>query len=231
MTMTTSNLSTLRQLLCSLVLAFIYSTALAQTAPTVHIAPGQINGISCSSTSASAYLSIPFGLPPVGSLRFAPPVAYNASYPSEGLNATTKPKACIQFGTEFLEEPPWSEDCLYLNVWTPLNATSTSKLPVKFFIYGGAQNAGGTIDPLYDGCNLAGMGDQVVVTANYRLGALGYLAAEEAGIQGNMAVQDLQLALKWVQDNIGVFGGDPVSGRQYPKFPIHFETANNIVGS
>jgi carboxylesterase type B len=205
------SIKTLQRLVFGLFLTTIHSTTIAEASPTVKIAPGIVNGISCSSTAANAYLSIPFALPPLGPLRFAPPVAYTGSYPSTGLNATTRPKSCVQFGNEFLEQPPWSEDCLYLSVWTPSNATSTSKLPVKFWIYGGADNAGGSANPLYDGCNLAGMGDQVVVSANYRLGALGFMAAEEAGINGNMGVQDTLLALRWVQDNIGAFGGDPVS--------------------
>jgi carboxylesterase type B len=98
---------------------------------------------------------------------------------------------------------------LFINVWTPANATSTSNLPVKFWIYGGLDTAGGTSDPLYDGCNLAT--DAVVVSVAYRLGALGFLALESAGIQGNMAVQDVLTALQWVQDNIAGFGGNPVS--------------------
>jgi carboxylesterase type B len=98
---------------------------------------------------------------------------------------------------------------LFLNIWTPANATSTSNLPVKFWVYGGLDTAGGISDPLYDGCNLAT--DAVVVSAAYRLGALGFMTLGSAGIEGNMAVQDLLTALQWVQDNISSFGGDPVS--------------------
>ena len=91
----------------------------------------------------------------------------------------------------------------------PAHATTGSKLPVKFWIYGGANDGGSISDPLYSGCNLAT--DSIVVSANYRLGALGFLSLESAGIAGNFAVQDLLLALQWVQDNIDAFGGDPVS--------------------
>jgi len=197
-------------LINGVLLAAICAATCTQASSTVNITAGHINGIPCSSTPAHAYLSIPFALPPVGSLRFAPTVAFNASYPSTGLDAVTKPKSCIQFGHEFLEPAPWSEDCLYLNVWNPANVTSASKLPVKFWIHGGAGNAGGSANPLYDGCDLAGMGDQVVASTNYRLGALGFMAAEEVGIDGNMGLQDILLALSWVRDNIEAFGGDKV---------------------
>ena len=85
----------------------------------------------------------------------------------------------------------------------------TSKLPVKFWIYGGRDDGGSILDPLYGGCNLAI--DSIVISANYRLGLLGFLSLEAAGITGNFAVQTLFLALQWVQDNIDAFRGDPVS--------------------
>lgn len=100
---------------------------------------------------------------------------------------------------------------LFLDVYVPPNATATSGLPVKVFIYGGAESSGGISDPLYNGCNLAKAG-AVFVTINYRLGTLGFLALESAGIAGNFGIQDILLGLQWVQDNIATFGGDPVSG-------------------
>jgi hypothetical protein len=98
---------------------------------------------------------------------------------------------------------------LFLNVWAPANATPGSKLPVKFWIYGGTDNAGGTSDALYNGCNIAT--DAIIVSTAYRLGVLGFLALDTAGIAGNMGVQDIEVALQWVQDNVESFGGDPVS--------------------
>ena len=100
---------------------------------------------------------------------------------------------------------------LYLDVWTPTNATADSALPVRVWVYGGANSAGGISDPLYDGCNIAS-GDALLVSINYRLGPLGFLALDSAGITGNQATQDILLALEWVQENIAAFGGDPVSG-------------------
>jgi carboxylesterase type B len=99
---------------------------------------------------------------------------------------------------------------LYLDVWKPANATADSALPVRVWIYGGANSAGGISDPLYDGCNIAS-GDALLVSINYRLGPLGFLALDSAGIAGNQATQDILLALEWVQENIAAFGGDPVS--------------------
>lgn len=98
---------------------------------------------------------------------------------------------------------------LYLDIWTPADATAGSKLPVKFWVYGGGGEGGSISDPLYNGCNLAT--DSIVVSVAFRLGALGFLSLESAGIAGNFAVQDLLLALQWVQDNVAAFGSDPVS--------------------
>jgi carboxylesterase type B len=99
---------------------------------------------------------------------------------------------------------------LYLDVWAPANATSKSNLPVEVFIYGGGEQAGGIQDALYDGCNLAAH-DTLLVSINYRLGPLGYLTLDTAGIAGNYGIQDLILGLEWVQQNIAAFGGNHVS--------------------
>ena len=102
----------------------------------------------------------------------------------------------------------WSHS-LFLNVFTPSNATNSSSLPVKVWLYGGGNESGGIADPLYDGCNVAT--DAILVSVNYRLGPLGWLALNSAGLTANNALLDQLLALQWVQDNIGAFGGDPVS--------------------
>ena len=99
---------------------------------------------------------------------------------------------------------------LHLDIWVPLNATSASGLPVKVWIYGGGEESGGISNPLYDGCNLAEH-NTLVVSINYRLGPLGFLALESAGIGGNFGIQDILLGLQWIQSNIAAFGGDPVS--------------------
>ena len=98
---------------------------------------------------------------------------------------------------------------LYLNVWVPASATAESNLPVKIWIYGGGFATGGTSNALHDGCYLAT--DAVVVSLAYRLGPLGFLGVQQAGIAGNMGLQDVILGVNWVHDNVAAFGGDPVS--------------------
>ena len=104
-------------------------------------------------------------------------------------------------------------ESLYLNIYAPANATSTSGLPVKVWLYGGAFEGGGASDPLYDGCFSSS--DAVVVTLNYRLGPLGYLAVESTTLSGNYGILDQLQAIRWVHDNIAAFGGSPV--RRYPQ--------------
>ena len=109
------------------------------------------------------------------------------------------------------DEPNQSEDCLFLNIWTP--GVDAGRRPVMVYIHGGAYSSGSGSDPLYDGTRLATRGDVVVVTLNHRLNALGYayLARLAPGFEdsGNAGQLDLILALRWVRDNIATFGGDP----------------------
>lgn len=98
---------------------------------------------------------------------------------------------------------------LYLDIWAPSNATKDSKLPVRVWVYGGSDTESGIEYPLYDGCNLAEK-DTIVVSLNYRLGPLGFLALDGAGYHGNQGIQDLILGFEWVQKSISAFGGDPV---------------------
>jgi para-nitrobenzyl esterase len=106
---------------------------------------------------------------------------------------------------------PTSENCLFLNVWTP--GADAARRPVMVYIHGGAYSAGSGSSPLYDGTRLASRGDVVVVTLNHRLGALGYLSLGRLeprfADSGNVGQLDLVLALQWVRDNIAAFGGDP----------------------
>ena len=111
--------------------------------------------------------------------------------------------ACAQSGFY----GPGSEDCLFLNVWRPKDVASQEKLPVMVFIHGGGFYSGSSSDPLYDGSRLASK-NVIFISFNYRLGALGFLTT--ASSQGsNYGLLDQQLALRWVQDNVGAFGGDP----------------------
>lgn len=101
---------------------------------------------------------------------------------------------------------------MFVDVWKPAGATSASGLPVKVWIFGGANEAGGISDPTYDGCYSAT--DSVVVSINYRVGPLGFLALPSLGLNGNFGIMDQILALQWVQENIAHFSGDPVSHTQ-----------------
>jgi para-nitrobenzyl esterase len=157
-----------------------------------------------------AFRGLPFAKPPVFALRFAAP---------EPPEPWADVRPAIEFGPSapqglpaapgMLAEGPQSEDCLYLNVYTP--ALDGARRPVMFWIHGGAFVVGSGSQPLYDGGRMAERGDVVVVTINYRLGALGYLYLGQHGDWGapNAAQLDQVAALRWVRDNIAEFGGDP----------------------
>lgn len=151
----------------------------------------------------TAYLGIPYAMPPVGERRFRKPVEVDAI---PGVYDKFGP-AAPQWGSD----EPMSEDCLYLNLYVPDGA---EKAPVLFWIHGGASMVGSGARPEYDGRTLSREGI-IVVTFNHRLGALGFLAhpslsAERGdGVSGNWGVWDIVAAWNWVQRNIGIFGGDP----------------------
>ncbi|MFX0012495.1 MAG: carboxylesterase/lipase family protein [Candidatus Hermodarchaeota archaeon] len=153
------------------------------------------------------FKGIPYAEPPIGDLRFSAP---RPKKPWNEILDTTKFGPCAYQGYTALEEvtgklQPESEDCLTLNVWTP--GLDNKKRPVMFWIHGGAFIMGGSRSPTYDGAPLAQRGDVVIVTINYRLGALGYLYIP--GETANVGELDQILALKWVHENIIKFGGDP----------------------
>ncbi len=155
------------------------------------------------------FKGIPFAEPPLGKLRFSPPIVKQSW---DGVLNTTEYGPCSIQGHSELEEylgklEPESEDCLSLNIWTP--TADSGKRPVMFWIHGGAFMFGGGTDPTYDGSALALRGDIVIVTINYRLGSFGFLYSK--GIPPNVGSQDQIMALKWVNENIGSFGGDPAN--------------------
>ncbi|GFP53143.1 fumonisin B1 esterase [Trichoderma asperellum] len=150
------------------------------------------------------FLSIPYANPPK---RFHAAVPYTGVFDKR--NATVPAPACPQFGTTFIEAGAQSEDCLFLDIWVPERRSHESKLPVKVWIFGGSDEAGGISNAMYTGCYAAE--NTIQVNINYRVGPLGFLAAEEAGIRGNFGIQDQLLALKWIKANIESFGGDPFS--------------------
>lgn len=162
------------------------------------------------------FRGIPYAQPPVGPLRWKPPVDLPAW--TAPRKATAFGPACIQprsRGPSIYANPParMSEDCLLLNIWTPAAARGA---PVMVWIHGGALTSGYSHEPMYDGARWAARGI-VVVSINYRLGALGYLAhpalsAESPRkVSGNYGLLDQIAALRWVRRNIAAFGGDPAN--------------------
>lgn len=167
-----------------------------------------------SKKGIATFKGIPYGAPPVGELRWKPPVSPQSW--AEPLETKEFASECPQIRpTDPLRRPVGNEDCLTLNVWS---GEGFKKQPVMVFIHGGGNSIGSSEGllgaKLYDGTQLVKMGDVVVVTINYRLGALGFLShpqlAEESAHKssGNYALLDQMLALKWVKQNISAFGGD-----------------------
>jgi para-nitrobenzyl esterase len=194
-------------------LALAFSSAALAGGPSVEAPAGALRGTKDG--AIAVFRGIPYAQPPVGDLRWKPPVALT---PWQGERAATDfGPACVQpqGGPPNIYSPaqkmPMSEDCLTLNVWTPAAA---KKAPVLVWIHGGALVGGSSREPMYDGRHLAERGT-VVVSINYRLGVLGWMAhpalsGESAdGVSGNYGLLDQIAALKWVQSNIAAFGGDP----------------------
>ena len=186
----------------------------AMSAPVVDAPAGAVRGTA--EGDLHVFKGIPFAQPPVGSLRWRPPVPL-ARW--KGVrNASEFGAACYQppprLSNIYVGKPvPMSEDCLTLNIWAPAKAR---KAPVFVWIYGGALQSGASREPIYDGKRLAERG-AVVVSINYRLGVLGWLAHPELskespqGISGNYGLLDQIRALTWVKENISAFGGDPAN--------------------
>lgn len=196
----------------------VASTAYAQ--PLVTLADGDVQG--AINGASREFLGIPFAAPPVGALRWRPPQPVT---PWEGvLDATSYSSPCPQLAA-LTGTPSASEDCLYLNVWTP-DPAPTEPVPVMIWIHGGSNITGSTGDGvpfpgyegvrLYDGHTLAVERNVIVVTTNYRLGVFGFfgqgdLAGEDPAFPyaGNQGLLDQRAAMQWVQANIAQFGGDP----------------------
>jgi len=193
-------------------------TAIADTPPRVEVEGGAVVGTR--SGELASYRGIPFAAPPVRELRWKAP---QPVVPRQGdLVADRYSPMCLQAlraknSVFYLGEEPSSEDCLYLNVWS--TASAGEKRPVMVFVYGGGWTIGSASLPLYSGEPLAKKG-AVVVSFNYRVGALGFLAhpeltAEGGGASGNYGLMDMVAALKWVNANIARFGGDPANVTLY----------------
>jgi para-nitrobenzyl esterase len=179
--------------------------------PTVRLEAGVLEGMQFGSArNEVAFLGVPYATPPVGDLRWKPPQPVNKW---RGVRKATEFGAtCPQLPAGWLPTLPWNEDCLYLNVWTT-QLSASGKLPVIVFFHGGSNTAGySQLTPLGPALSRRGV---VVVSANYRLGPLGFFAhraltaESEHHSSGNYGLLDQLQALRWVHENIPRFGGDP----------------------
>lgn len=188
---------------------------------------GVIEGNYDTKTGIQTYFGVPFAKPPVGELRWkAPQPADNWKGVKQTKQFSARPMQTVVFGDMNSRSNGVSEDCLYLNVWTPAKR-NTKDLPVLVYFYGGGNVAGDASEPRYDGESMAKKG-VVVVTCNYRLNIFGFLTHPELTAEapykasGNYGMLDQAAALKWVQKNIAAFGGDP------KKVTIAGESAGSI---
>ena len=180
----------------------------------VKTANGAVEGAVSASTGIRMFKGIPFAEPPEGKLRWKAPMPVKNW--TDVRDATQFGPRCMQlpiFGDMNFRSNGMSEDCLYLNVWTPAK-TAKAKLPVMVYFFGGGFVAGDGSEPRYDGESMATHGI-VAVTVNYRLGVFGFLAHPELSREsphhasGNYGLLDQNAALVWVKRNIAAFGGDP----------------------
>ncbi|XP_048211355.1 cocaine esterase-like isoform X1 [Perognathus longimembris pacificus] len=210
----------LSALACGLLLLLLSAQGQDPASPIRTTHTGQVRGslvhVKDTNVGVHTFLGIPFAKPPVGPLRFAPP---EPPEPWSGVrDGTSHPAICLQdfaaMKTQALKllkltlpPIPISEDCLYLNIYSPAHAHEGSNLPVMVWIHGGALVIG--MASLYDGSVLAAIEDVVVVTIQYRLGVPGFFSTRDQHATGNWGFLDQVAALRWVQQNIAHFGGNP----------------------
>lgn len=198
---------------------------------------GTIEGNYDVDSRIAKYFGIPFAKPPVGDLRWkAPQAADNWEYVKETKKFGPRPVQANVFGDMNSWSDGLSEDCLYLNVWTPAKRGEKG-LPVLFYIYGGGFVAGDASEPRYNGESMAKEG-VVVVTANHRLNIFGFLSHPELSAEspykasGNYGLLDQAMALQWVKDNIEAFGGDPdkitIAGESAGSISVSYQMASPL---
>ncbi|XP_048211359.1 pyrethroid hydrolase Ces2e-like [Perognathus longimembris pacificus] len=208
----------LTTLLCGILLLPVRIQGQDPASPIRTTHTGQVRGslvhVKDTNVGVHIFLGIPFAKPPVGPLRFTPP---EPSEPWSGVrDGTSYPAMCLQnvYTMKVLKMlnitmPPISmtEDCLYLNIYSPASVQESSKLPVMVWIHGGGLVTG--MASLYDGSVLAATENVVVVTIQYRLGVPGFFSTGDQHATGNWGYLDQVAALRWVQQNIAHFGGNP----------------------
>ncbi|XP_047384592.1 liver carboxylesterase 1-like isoform X2 [Sciurus carolinensis] len=212
--------------LCALVLAALSACTAwghPSSPPVVDTVYGKVLGkyvsLEGSAQPVAVFLGVPFAKPPLGSLRFAPPqpaepwsyVKNTTSYPTMCSQDAVAGQVLSELFTNRKENIPltFSEDCLYLNIYTPADLAGRGRLPVMVWIHGGGLVVGGA--STYDGLALSAHENVVVVTIQYRLGIWGFFSTGDEHCPGNWGHLDQVAALRWVQDNIANFGGNPGS--------------------
>uniref|UniRef100_A0A8C8TWK6 Carboxylic ester hydrolase n=1 Tax=Peromyscus maniculatus bairdii TaxID=230844 RepID=A0A8C8TWK6_PERMB len=204
---------------CGLLFLLLHVHGQDSSSPIRNTHTGQVRGslvhVKDSDVGVHTFLGIPFAKPPVGPLRFAPPEPPESW--SGVRDGTSQPAMCLQTDMMTnevakllnLNMPPtsMSEDCLYLNIYTPAHAHEGSNLPVMVWIHGGALVMGTA--SMTDGSKLAAIEEIVMVAIQYRLGILGFFSTGDQHARGNWGYLDQVAALRWVQQNIAHFGGNP----------------------
>ncbi|CAF4505602.1 unnamed protein product [Rotaria sp. Silwood1] len=188
--------------------------------PIVSTTSGQFVGFTIRQTNV--WIGIPYATPPVGILRWQKAQPYIVNDINNGTiqNATHYSPSCSQIERVSITSGPFDEDCLYLNIWAPRAPPSTSSTgyPVMLWIHGGGFQEGSSTQIIYDGLSWTNEAIQennsfIIVTINYRLNVMGFFAQSalkdsNGQIIANQGITDQRMAMKWVQDNIGQFGGD-----------------------
>ncbi len=201
----------------------------------VKVANGMLEGVSES--GVTIFKGIPFAKPPVGDLRWREPQPFPGWTGVRKANKFgPRPMQKFIFTDMKFRSDSVSEDCLYLNVWTPAKSTK-DRLPVLVYFYGGGFIAGGSSEYRYDGESMARRGI-VAITVNYRMGIFGFMAHPELTKEsphhssGNYGLLDQAAALKWVQQNISAFGGDPkkitIAGESAGSFSVSAQMASPL---
>lgn len=231
------------RIIVTFVLVVVMIQAQAQSLLETTIGSGKVKGVATADRTVTAFKGIPFAAPPVGDLRWKEP---QPAKPWSGVlmcnqfsasPIQNKPAPFAMWTEEFIGPPePLSEDCLYLNVWTPAKS-SKEKLPVLMWIYGGGFVSGSSACAIYDGEALAKEGI-VFVSINYRVGVFGFFShpdlTKESGknASGNYALLDQLAALKWIKANIAAFGGDPdkvtIAGQSAGSFSVQALVASPL---
>ncbi|RKO91772.1 Carboxylesterase, partial [Blyttiomyces helicus] len=220
------NLATMKLIISPLFFSFPYLAVSGPiqphaTNPTISTTLGNIEGAVCPGfPDVAKYEGIPYAQFPIGSLRWKPPLPFATKYHHGTLKASAPGAQCPQVQSSLRSAFPQGEDCLFLNVYIPVKKSKTL-LPVRVWIHGGGfvQGAGAECA----GCPSVNSTDTIFVSLNYRLGALGFLAHpalfRRDHTTGNYGMLDVQAALRWVENNIKAFGGDPT------KVLLHCESA------